>query len=227
MPSKLSDEMLALRLRDLRKRPLGSLGIISTKINRNSSGYLTVTVYCRLCRAFRAVLVDNIEKGNTTTCLCQRALKFDDAGRRLSERYHAIVQRCSNPLNDNWNNYGGRGIRNKFDSAEQFVAYCQSELPHPTYKGLDIGRKENDGHYEPGNLRLETRGQNARNKRSNHWIIYKGMRIVIHDLRDHLVRDYPGFDMQSNWVERLINKGFHWKEIVNEEVRLKKLKSLT
>jgi len=37
-------------------------------------------------------------------------------------------------------------------------------LPHPDYEGWQIDRINNDGHYEPGNLRLARRKDNLLNR---------------------------------------------------------------
>lgn len=46
------------------------------------------------------------------------------------------------------------------------VDWVKANLPHPTYLKLDIDRRDNDGHYEAGNLRLVTRKVNLANRRS-------------------------------------------------------------
>ena len=84
---------------------------------------------------------------------------------RLQKRVNAWFQRCGNPKDQSYHNYGGRGIRCRFGSVREAVVYIKRYLPHPTYLKLDIDRKDNDGHYEPGNLRLATRKQNLANRR--------------------------------------------------------------
>lgn len=75
--------------------------------------------------------------------------------------YRAAKQRCMNRRNPDWVNYGGRGIQFNFLCFEQFVA----ELgPRPSpYHSLD--RKNNNGHYEPGNVRWATPSEQQANRR--------------------------------------------------------------
>ena len=76
------------------------------------------------------------------------------------QAYKSAKNRCSNPKSSGWNNYGGRGIRFLFESFEQFYA----ELgPRPIGKSLD--RKDNDGNYEPGNVRWATPSEQIANTR--------------------------------------------------------------
>lgn len=84
--------------------------------------------------------------------------------RRLQKRVNAWFQRCRNPKDKSWHNYGGRGIECRFASVREGVEYVLRELPHPTYLKLDIDRENNDGHYEPGNLRLVSRKENLANR---------------------------------------------------------------
>jgi hypothetical protein len=69
--------------------------------------------------------------------------------------------RCTNSNDAAWKNYGGRGIEFRFTSFNQFFA----ELgPKPTPRHT-LDRINNDGHYEPGNVRWATRKQQALNQR--------------------------------------------------------------
>jgi hypothetical protein len=75
--------------------------------------------------------------------------------------YCGAIARCTNPKNKSWSDYGGRGIQFHFTSFEQWLA----ELgPKPTPQH-SVDRKDNDGHYEPGNLRWATRAEQNANQR--------------------------------------------------------------
>lgn len=75
--------------------------------------------------------------------------------------YNAARQRCLNPNNDAWDNYGGRGIEFRFNSFEEFFAHIG---PRPSAKH-SLDRIENDGHYEIGNVRWATASEQQRNQR--------------------------------------------------------------
>jgi len=79
--------------------------------------------------------------------------------------YLGILKRCNNPKRVDYKYYGGRGIRCLFSSAEEFISYVVDELqvnPH----GLECDRIDNDGNYEPGNIRFVTHEVNMQNSRS-------------------------------------------------------------
>jgi hypothetical protein len=75
--------------------------------------------------------------------------------------YHNAKQRCENPNNDRYVDWGGRGIKFLFASFEQFSA----ELGHKPTPEHQLDRKDNDGNYEPGNVRWATLTVQATNKR--------------------------------------------------------------
>lgn len=76
----------------------------------------------------------------------------------------AMKQRCLNPNNRRYADYGGRGIAvcpQWVASFEQFLA----DVGDRPSADLSIDRIDNEGNYEPGNVRWATKAQQSANTR--------------------------------------------------------------
>ncbi len=81
-----------------------------------------------------------------------------------TKEYKAFIHaryRCTNPECDVYMYYGGRGIQFKFETFEQFLV--EVGLAPSVEHQLD--RKDNDKHYEPGNVHWVTKAAQMTNKR--------------------------------------------------------------
>jgi hypothetical protein len=76
--------------------------------------------------------------------------------------YQAAHFRCTSPNSPGWEDYGGRGIKFLFASFEQFLTEVGKK---PTAEHSIDRYPNNDGNYEPGNVRWATHVQQQRNKR--------------------------------------------------------------
>jgi hypothetical protein len=89
-----------------------------------------------------------------------------------------MVDRCHNPQNKSFRNYGGRGIQvcpewlGNLDGLRRFVAWVEVNLgPRPEgstasgFPAYTLDRVDNDEDYRPGNLRWATAGEQRRNRR--------------------------------------------------------------
>lgn len=74
-----------------------------------------------------------------------------------------MLQRCFNPRHPSYKRYGGRGITVCLEwrgTSHAFLVYM-GPRPGPEYS---IDRIDNDGNYEPGNVRWATREQQIANR---------------------------------------------------------------
>jgi len=95
-----------------------------------------------------------------------------------------MMQRCSNPNNIGWKNYGGRGIR-VCRRWRSFTAFW-SDMGSTYRAGLTIERENNDGDYTPGNCRWATRKEQAYNRRSNRVIDTPWGRMTITEAAERI-----------------------------------------
>lgn len=123
---------------------------------------------CRcVCGTERDVFIGNLRKGLSKSCGCIGFYTQRTHGMHASTEYSTwrhIQQRCYNPKNKAWDNYGGRGIRVCQEWRDSFEAFYAHVGPRPS-KDLTLDRINNDGHYEPGNVRWATWQQQHANKR--------------------------------------------------------------
>jgi len=89
---------------------------------------------------------------------------------RLSQKYHDLNARCTEPNHKDFHNYGGRGIQNMFLSFADFYDYVVNELHISKFElieNLDIDRIDNNRGYQRGNVRFVSHRQNMNNTRRN------------------------------------------------------------
>lgn len=84
-----------------------------------------------------------------------------------------IKHRCLNPKSPVYSDYGGRGIKICPEWQHNFAAFYAhiGKAPDPRSQ---IDRINNEGNYEPGNVRWATAKQNRRNTRHTRLVTYKG-----------------------------------------------------
>lgn len=78
-----------------------------------------------------------------------------------------MIQRCQNSNFVDFHNYGGRGIRVCDRWRNSFEAFYADVGPKPA-PNLTLDRINNNGHYEPGNVRWATRSEQMFNTRISH-----------------------------------------------------------
>jgi hypothetical protein len=86
-----------------------------------------------------------------------------------SSTYHSwrgMRQRCSNPKNSNYPDYGGRGIKVCERWSDSFESFLDDMGERPEWATGGLDRIDNDGNYEPGNCRWATASQQVQNRRS-------------------------------------------------------------
>ncbi len=130
---------------------------------------------CRCaCGTEKIVSGGTLRQRTSRSCGClqrEAVTKHGMAGTPIYKVWRGMFDRCVNPNDASFARYGGRGIKvcQRWLNFEKFLA----DVGVP-FEGQSIDRIDNDGNYEPNNVRWETRSGQARNRCSSLIIEYCG-----------------------------------------------------
>jgi len=122
------------------------------------------------CGAEKQIRGSDVRKGYVVSCGCYLAevggapRTHGDNRSREHRVWCGMIQRCANPRRDHYKYYGGRGIAVCQRWREDYAAFLADVGRAPSPKHT-IDRIDNDGNYEPGNVRWATASQQNANRR--------------------------------------------------------------
>ena len=140
---------------------------------------------CRCdCGNETIVAASDLTSGNTRSCGCLHKemlhMRFLTHGESKTSTYFTwclMKERCLNPNNKKYKDYGARGIMVCAEWRESYENFVRDMGHRPV--GCSIERIDNNGNYEPDNCRWATPTEQSSNRRSNIWIEWNGEKMIL------------------------------------------------
>ena len=131
----------------------------------------------------------------------------------IYRRYNHMRRRCYNEKDQNYKNYGGRGIKICDEWLNDFETFYKWALENGYKKELTIDRIDVNGNYEPSNCRWITMKEQQRNRRTNVRITFNGVTKTQVEWAEEL-------GITGSTIRDRINKGLPLEKVLTSE-RLK------
>ena len=189
------------RFKDLTGQRFGRLTVIDRA--ENKGGRVCWNCHCD-CGNTCTVKSHELTSGDTKSCGCihkeqliarnkigtfsRKKVSFKSSTCKRKTRKSKIYQvwanikyRCLNPNCKAFSHYGGRGIKIYsawIDDFQEFYNYV-SKLDHFGENGYSLDRIDNNGNYEPNNLRWTDQKTQLRNTRVNRIVEYQGESMTL------------------------------------------------
>lgn len=140
-----------------------------TGVAELKNGKQAVPVVCD-CGQQRVVHLGNLLLGKTKSCGCLSKVVASDrlrthgmSGTPIYRVWNAMRRRCNQPNYPAYKNYGGRGVKvcERWNSFENFYA----DVGDAPFAGASLDRTDNNGDYEPNNIKWASKFEQANNTR--------------------------------------------------------------
>ena len=159
---------------DISNQRFGKLLVVKKAYYQNKKVYWQCLCDCG---KITYVHTSNLKCKRIRSCGClkveelvNRSTKHNQRHTKLYEVWKTIKQRCLNPKNVSYHNYGGRGITICDDWKNDYFCFYEWSINNGYKEGLSIDRINNNGNYEPNNCRWTTRIVQNNNTRANNYI---------------------------------------------------------
>lgn len=156
----------------------------------------------------------DLRSGKQVSCGCYkrentslRCTTHGMSNTRVFKTWAGIIQRCNNPKQTHYKNYGGRGITvcEEWKTFEGFWEWAQRS---GYTDELTIERIDVNGNYEPSNCKWIPLSEQARNTTRNRRIIYNGENLPMVEWGERL-------GMTGDAISSRVDRGYTEEEAVS------------
>lgn len=169
------------------------------------------------CGNATVVSLSSLVSGNTKSCGCygreqkrNATTKHNKSHERIYRIWIGMNQRCFNPKNTGYKNYGARGIK-VCDEWKEFEPFYVWAMSNGYEDNLTIERNDVNQNYCPENCRWATMKEQGNNRRTNRTITYNGITKTITEwseefnLKEHVLTDRisRGWDIEKALTTRV------------------------
>lgn len=185
-----------MMIRDLTGQQFGRLKVIEYVGTKNNHAAWKCECECgnECIKSSKQLLTNGVKSCGCllTEVTIARSTIHEMSNTKIYQTWVRIKQRCFDLNFIGYDYYGGRGITVCDEWQNDFVAFYNhvSKLEHFGEDGYSLDRINNDGNYEPGNVRWATPKEQARNKRTTVFVEYGGEKISLQEAAERSGIDY-------------------------------------
>ena len=207
------------KIQDIKNQRFGKL--IALEYSHTEKGKSSTWI-CRCdCGRISKVELSSLRSGNTQSCGCLRLERIAKSnsthGKSKTSEYYAwdnMIQRCVNPNNPEYKNYGGRGISVCEEWRNSFELFLQDMGLKPKEK-FSLDRIDNDKGYYKENCRWTNSFTQAINQREKPNYT-TGIKNISYSKRDNLFcvsigregkryrKSFKNLEDAINWKEEVL-----------------------
>lgn len=213
--------------KDFVPETFGKWTTLGAPFSKQTASQRKIYVLCRCeCGKEREVVLSCLQSGRSKACRSCSKVKNgwklgcrhpDPVIRAMAWRRNNLIERCYNPKDPDYHNYGGREITvcdPWLDPIHGFDNFLK-DMGLPPAPGLTIDRIDNSKGYSPENCRWATDEEQANNKRTNRPITYN-------DVTKNLGQWAKFLGIQKDTLRLRLEYGWSVEKAFTTPVRIKR-----
>lgn len=134
-------------------------------------------IWCKVlcdCGNIKFIRKSSIKNNNSRSCGCIHSIELSDRNKKhllsktkIYKIYHAMKKRCYDKNDNEYKNYGERGISICNEWLNDFMIFYNWSIQNGYTEGLSIDRIDVNGNYNPNNCRWIEKSIQQLNKRNS------------------------------------------------------------